>query len=325
MTDFTSVNIRTWSRLGSCGAFGVAALELPEINDKSVILTADLCTFSGLDRFKAKYPDRLYNIGIAEQNMIGIAAGMAKEGFVPFATTYATFASMRCTDQIKVSMGYMKLPVKLVGMTAGYSVGILGATHISLEDIAVIRSIPNIVILSPADSTATIKATLAAVKTNTPVYLRLSGTMNNPVVYKEGFDFEIGKAITLREGTDIAVIATGTMVYNSLKAAEKLAENGLSIKVVDMHTIKPLDVEAVKDACSAKLIVTVEEHSVYGGLGGAVTEALALKKQKPPHLIIGVSGDYPHAASYSYLLEQAGLTADQIALKIQKTYEELCK
>lgn len=325
MTDFTSVNIRTWSRLGSCGAFGVAALELPEINDKSVVLTADLCTFSGLDRFKAKYPDRLYNVGIAEQNMVGIAAGMAKEGFTPFATTYATFASMRCADQIKVSMGYMKLPVKLVGMTAGYSVGILGATHIALEDIAVMRSIPNVAILSPADCTATIKAVYAAAGTDTPVYLRLSGTMNNPVVYKEDFDFEIGKAITLREGTDVAVIATGTMVYNSLKASEKLAENGLSVKVIDMHTIKPLDVEAVKAACSAKLIVTVEEHSVYGGLGGAVAEALALERNKPPHLIIGVSGDYPHAASYPYLLEQAGLTADQIALKIQKTYEELCK
>lgn len=325
MTDFTSVNIRTWSRLGSCGAFGVAALELPEINDKSVVLTADLCTFSGLDRFKAKYPDRLYNVGIAEQNMVGIAAGMAKEGFVPFATTYATFASMRCADQIKVSMGYMKLPVKLVGMTAGYSVGILGATHIAVEDIAVMRSIPNVTILSPADCTATIKAVYAAAGTDTPVYLRLSGTMNNPVVYKEDFDFEIGKAITLREGTDIAVIATGTMVYNSLKAAEKLTETGVSVKVVDMHTITPLDEEAVKSACSAKLIVTVEEHSVYGGLGGAVAEALSLERNKPPHLIIGVSGDYPHAASYPYLLEQAGLTADQIALKIQKTYEELCK
>ena len=325
MTDFTSVNIRTWSRLGSCGAFGVAALELPEINDKSVVLTADLCTFSGLDRFKAKYPDRLYNVGIAEQNMVGIAAGMAKEGFVPFATTYATFASMRCADQIKVSMGYMKLPVKLVGMTAGYSVGILGATHIALEDIAVMRSIPNVTILSPADCTATIKAVYAAAGTDTPVYLRLSGTMNNPVVYKEDFDFEIGKAITLRAGTDIAVIATGTMVYNSLKAAEKLTETGVSVKVVDMHTITPLDEEAVKSACSAKLIVTVEEHSVYGGLGGAVAEALSLERNKPPHLIIGVSGDYPHAASYPYLLEQAGLTADQIALKIQKTYEELCK
>lgn len=323
MTDFTSVNIRTWSRLGSCGAFGIAAMELPEINDKSVILTADLCTFSGLDRFKAKYPDKLYNIGIAEQNMVGIAAGMAKEGFTPFATTYATFASMRCADQIKVNMGYMALPVKLVGLTSGFSVGILGATHIALEDIAVVRSVPNVVVLSPADCAATIKAVFAAAKTNAPVYLRLSGTMNNPVVYKEDFDFEIGKAITLREGTDVAIIATGTMVYNSLKAAEKLAENGISVKVVDMHTIKPLDIEAVKSACSAKLLATVEEHSVYGGLGGAVAEALALERNKPPHLIIGVSGDYPHAASYPYLLERTGLTPDKIALNIQKTYKEL--
>lgn len=323
MIDFTSINIRTWSRLGSCGAFGIAAMELPEINDKSVVLTADLCTFSGLDRFKAKYPDRLYNIGIAEQNMIGIAAGMAKEDFIPFATTYATFASMRCADQIKVNMGYMHLPVKLVGLTAGFSVGILGATHISLEDIAVMRAIPNIVILSPADCTATIKATLAAAKTKTPIYLRLSGTMNNPVVYKEDFDFEIGKAITLREGTDIVIIATGTMVYNTLKAAEKLEENGLSVKVIDMHTIKPLDEEAVKVSCSAKLIVTVEEHSIYGGLGSAVAEMLASKKDRPPHLIIGISGDYPHAASYSYLLEQAGLTVPQIAERILKTYKEI--
>ena len=323
MIDFTPINIRTWSMLGSCGAFGIAAMELPEVNDKSVILTADLCTFSGLDRFKAKYPNRLYNIGIAEQNMVGIAAGMAKEGFTPFATTYATFASMRCADQIKVNMGYMALPVKLVGLTAGFSVGILGATHIALEDTAVMRSIPNIVILSPADCTATIKAVFAAAKTETPVYLRLSGTMNNPVVYKEDFDFEIGKAITLREGTDIAVIATGTMVYNSLKAAEKIAENGLSVKVIDMHTIKPLDEESVKATCSAKLIVTVEEHSIYGGLGGAVAEVLALVQSKPPHLIIGVEGDYPHAASYPYLLEKAGLTSEQIAEKILKTYKEI--
>ncbi len=323
MIDFTSVNIRTWSRLGSCGAFGIAAMDLPDLDDKTVILTADLCTFSGLDRFKSKHPDRLYNIGIAEQNMLGIAAGLAKEGFTPFATTYATFASMRCADQIKVNMGYMKLPVKLVGLTAGYSVGVLGATHVSLEDIAVIRSMPNITILSPADCAATIKAVMAAARTGSPVYLRLSGTMINPVVYKEDFDFEIGKAITLRDGSDIAVIATGTMVYNALKTAEKLEEKGLSVKVVDMHTIKPLDAEAIKSMCSAKLIVTVEEHSVHGGFGSAVAETLALEKARPPHLIIGVSGDYPHAASYPFLLDQAGLTPEKIALKIQKTYEEI--
>ena len=224
MIDYSSMNIKIWSRLGSCGAFGQAALSLPEINDKIVMLTADLCTFSGLDRFKVMYPDYLFNLGIAEQNMVGVAAGFAKEGYIPFATTYATFASMRSADQIKVNMGYMNLPIKLVGLTTGFSVGILGATHMSLEDISVIRSIPNIILLSPADCTATVKATLAAAQINAPVYLRLSGAMNNPIVYKEDFDFEIGKAITLKEGDDVAIIATGSMVYNSLKAAEILQE-----------------------------------------------------------------------------------------------------
>lgn len=325
MIAITPVNIKLWSRLGACGAFGQAALDLPEINDKSVVLTSDLCTFSGLDRFKNKYPDRLYNTGIAEQNMVGIAAGLAKEGFTPFATTYATFAAMRCADQVKVNMGYMNLGVKLVGMTAGLSVGLLGATHMSLEDIAVMRSMPNIVILSPADCLSVVKATWAAAKTNAPVYLRLSGTMNNPIVYKEDFDFEIGKAITLREGSDIAVIATGSMVYNALKAAEKLEENGLSVRVVDMHTIKPLDVEAVNAACSAKLIVTVEEHSKIGGLGGAVAEVLALKKNKPPHLIIGTCDRYLHAGDCLYMLDMHGLTPEKIALNIQNTYQEITK
>ena len=324
MIDYSSMNIKIWSRLGSCGAFGQAALSLPEINDKIVMLTADLCTFSGLDRFKVMYPDYLFNLGIAEQNMVGVAAGFAKEGYIPFATTYATFASMRSADQIKVNMGYMNLPIKLVGLTTGFSVGILGATHMSLEDISVIRSIPNIILLSPADCTATVKATLAAAQINAPVYLRLSGAMNNPIVYKEDFDFEIGKAITLKEGDDVAIIATGSMVYNSLKAAEILQEKGISAKVIDMHTIKPLDADAIAECLQYKLIVSVEEHSIYGGLGSAIAENLSLQKHRPPHLIIGTEGEYPHAASYSYLLEQAGLTPEKIALKIENTYKEIC-
>ena len=195
----------------------------------------------------------------------------------------------------------------------------------SLEDLAVMRSVPNIVILSPADCLSVVKATWAAAEIKAPVYLRLSGTMNDPIVYKEDFDFEIGKAVTLREGNDIAVFATGSMVYNALKAAEQLEEKGLSVRVVDMHTIRPIDLETIQKACSTKLIVTVEEHSVYGGLGGAVAEILALKRIKPPHLIIGVSGNYPHAASYQFLLEQTGLSVEKIASKIQTTYEEIYK
>ena len=317
--------IRTYSLLGSHRTYGQVALEFPEIDDKIVVLVADQCLPAGLNRFKELYPDKFYNIGIAEQNMIGVASGLAKEGFKPFVTAQATFSTTRCFDQVKINAGYMNFGIKIVGLTAGLALGQYGATHMSMEDIALMRTIPNMVVLSPADCTSVAKALLAAAADKRPTYIRLSGEMNAPIVYKEDFDFEIGKAITLREGTDVAVIATGAMVYNSLKAADKLAENGISVKVVDMHTVKPLDVEAVKAACSAKLLVTVEEHGVCGGLGGAVAEALALEQKRPPHLLIGVSGDYPHAGSYPYLLEHLGLTPEKIALKIKKTYEELCK
>lgn len=305
--------------LGSCGAFGQAALELPEVDDKIVMLTSDLCVFSGLERFKAKFPDRLYNVGIAEQNMIGVAAGFAKEGFVPFATTYATFASMRCADQVKVNMGYMGLPIKLVGLTAGFAVGVLGATHMSLEDVAVMRSIPNMTVLSPADCTATVKAVLAAATYPGPVYLRLSGPMPNPIVYKGECPFEIGKANTLREGTDVSIIATGCMVHQALKAAELLEGDGVSVEVVDMHTIRPLDEDAVNRACDRKLIVTVEEHSIVGGLGSAVAERLACRVQHPRLLMIGHEGRYPLAGSYGDLIHQDGLDAESIYHRIKES------
>ena len=321
MVEFSPINVRTWAMLGSCGALGQAAMCFPEIDDRIVVLTSDLSTFSGLDRFKVKFPDRLYNFGIAEQNMVGVAAGFAKEGFIPFATTYATFASMRCADQVKVNMGYMGFPIKLVGLTAGYSVGALGATHMSLEDLAVFRSIPNVVVLSPADCTATVKATIAAAKCDKPVYLRLSGGMGNPVVYATDFDFEIGKAITLREGADISLIATGTMVNAALKAAAMLAEEGVSAEVVDMHTIKPLDITAVENACAKKLIVTIEEHSRIGGLGSAVAETLACKTCRPPQLILGAADKYPHAGDGKDLLTAQGLVPEKIRENILNTYK----
>jgi len=323
MISYKPANIRTWSRLGSCGAFGLAALEIPELDNNMVAITSDLCFYSGLDRFKAKYPDRLYNVGIAEQNMVAVAAGMAKEGLNPFATTYATFASTRSCDQVRVNMGYMKLGVKLVGLTSGLSVGILGATHISIEDIAIMRSIPNITILSPADCTETVKATLAAAAFPGPVYLRLTGEMGNSIVYHEDYDFVIGKAITLKEGKDVAIIATGTMVYQSLEASKLLEEEGISCRVIDMHTIKPLDTEVVIKACNTKLIVTIEEHNTIGGLGGAVAEYKAAIKNAPPQMLIGVPDSYEKAGEYSYLLEQCGLTIGDIYKKIRNKYSEV--
>lgn len=323
MLDFSPINISVWSRLGSCGAFGIAALELPKTDDKVLVVTSDLCAFSGLDRFRRTYPDYLYNVGIAEQNMIGVAAGLAKEGFNPFVTTYASFASTRCADQVKVNMGYMGLGVKFVGLTSGFAVGILGPTHMGLEDIAFFRSIPRITILSPADCTSTVKATLAAAQIKGPVYLRLSGSMGAPIVYKGDFEYRVGKAITLREGSAVSIIATGSMVARALKTADLLAAAGVDVGVLDMHTIVPLDADAVlKSCCGGRLLVTMEEHFVAGGLGGAVAEYLADVAEKPRQLMFGVRGEYPHAGSYQYLMEKSGLTPDLMAEKILNAYKE---
>lgn len=322
MINFDKRSIRMWSRLGSCGAFGAAACELGETKEDLAMLTADLRFYSGLDPFAKQFPDKLYNMGIAEQNMVGVATAMAKEGMTVFATTYGTFASTRCTDQVRVGMGYMNLPVKLVGLTSGLSVGILGGTHISCEDVAILRSIPNLVVLSPADTTETVKATLAAADYPGPVYLRLTGAMGNPIVYNEDYDFEIGKAIELKEGDDIAIIATGPMVATALKVAEAFAEKGVSCSVVDMHTIKPLDVDMVNKCKKAKLVVTLEEHSVIGGLGSAVAEVLATDKDAPALQIIGIDDRFEHAAEYNCLLDRYGLTAEKIINKIEQKYME---
>jgi len=323
MIAFSSANIRSWSMLGSNGTFGVAALELPELDDNIAILTADELYFSGLERFLAKFPDRLYNLGIAEQNLVGVAAGMSKEGLNVFATTYASFASTRSCDQVRVNMGYMQLGVKLVGLTSGLSVGILGGTHWSIEDVAIMRAIPNITIISPADCTETVKATLALSRHEGPAYLRLTGGQPNATVYKTDYEFKIGQSIRLRTGEDIAFIAAGAMVHVALGAADILSGHGLSCAVVDMHTIKPLDKAALADLLSVKLLVTVEEHSVNGGLGGAVAEALAGARMKPPQLIIGVPDEYRIAADYPYLLEEFGLTAPQIAQATLQRYHEM--
>lgn len=317
MIDYSSVQIRTWAKLGSAGSFGVAAMELPALSDDILVLTADLCTFSGLDRFRAKYPDRLLNVGIAEQNMIGIAAGLAKEGYTVFATTYASFASTRSLEQVRLHLGYGGFDIKVVGMTSGLSVGILGGTHMALEDIANLRAIPGLTVISPADCMETVKATLAAAAHKGPVYLRLTGGMNNPQVYTEDYGFEIGKAVWLREGRDVAIVGTGSMVSTALDVSKLLQEQGITSSVLNMHTIKPLDTAAVDALCnSCRLLVTVEEHNVIGGLGGAVAEYTSTLMNRPPQLTIGVQDYFPHAGSYEYLLEQCGLTAPQIAQKI---------
>lgn len=317
MIEVNKRNIRTWSLLGPSGAFGTAAIELAETNEKVLMLTSDLCFFSGLERFKAAYPDKLYNFGIAEQNMIGAAAGLAKEGFVPFANTYASFAASRCADQVRVNMAYMNLPIKLIGLTAGYAAGVLGATHMSVEDVALMRTLPNITVISPADCTEIIKAIMAAASTPEPTYIRLTGPQNTPIVYKEDYQFEIGKAVTIQKGEDVCIIATGSMVFHAMKAVKLLEEKGVSCTVLNMHTIKPLDVDAVREVNeNHKLIVTAEEHSILGGLYGAIAECLAQDGAHKPILPIGINDFFVHAGSYNWQMAESGLTAENIAEKI---------
>ncbi|MBQ8346321.1 MAG: transketolase [Alphaproteobacteria bacterium] len=323
MLKYSPINIKTWSIMGANGVIGTAVMDLPELNDKVIVMTADQCLNSGLTRFKNTWPDRFINAGISEQNMITMAGGMFKEGLMPYVTAQAPFMSMRSTDQVRVTLGYMKLGVKILGLSAGFSQGEYGATHHCINDIAIMRSIPNLTVLSPADCTATVKMILSVANSDLPVYIRLTGVTHNPIVYNEEPPFEIGKANLLKDGKDVTVFATGTMVYHSLKAADLLAEKGIDAKVYDMHTIKPLDVEAIKQACDSKMIVTVEEGSVIGGLGGAVAEVLATRGNSPRLCLIGAQDTYIHADEYARLLEKSGLTAPQIAEKIMNTFKEL--
>ena len=304
--------VRMLSMLGQRGAFGAALVECAKCDERIVALSADLCNTSGLDRFRAAYPDRFFNVGIAEQNMVGIAAGLAAEGRIPIATTFANFAALRCCEQVRHFMGYMRENVKLVGFGAGFAFGMFGTTHYGVEDVGVLRTIPNLSIVSPADGLSVVKAVEAMVEHDGPVYLRLTGTMNNPVVYREDFDFRIGKANRLCDGGDVAILATGSMVSVGMKVHDLLLKTGIESAVLDFHTIKPFDADAVRTVVQKRVLVSIEEHSKIGGLGSAVSEILSLEPSHARLLRFGCADEYPHAGDYSYMLATHGLLAERI-------------
>jgi transketolase len=322
MLEFNSTSIRTWAKLGQRGAFfGAAIFEVISQYNNAVVVTADLGYLSGLERFMNQHADKFFNTGIAEQNMLGVSAGLAQEGKIPFATTYATFVTMRSCEQMRHYLGYMESNVKIVGTGAGLVMAFSGSTHYTMEDIAIVRAIPNIIILSPADATEAVKTALAAAAHRGPVYIRLTGALNNPMVYKEDYEFIIGKAITLKDEGNLTIFATGSMVHNSIKAAEILESKGISARVVNMHTIKPLDVDAIVAATEkSKLFVTVEEHSIIGGLGGAIAEHLSMHSSHPPLLRLGIADKFRHAGDYNYLLGLNELLPEQIAANIENKW-----
>ena len=313
MIEINKAKARLWSRLGARAVLGQALLETAKERDDFYILSADLAQSSGLVRFRSEFPDRFANTGIAEQNMIGVAAGLAKDGTNVFATSFSPFVTMRACEQVRMNMGYMQLNIKTVGLGSGLIMAQLGNSHYGIEDGAVMRAITGMTVICPADGAEIVRAVEALCDYKGPAYIRLTGGPGIPVVYEEDMNFRIGKAIPVRDGKDIVIIATGTMVHYGKAAAEILAEKGVEAAVIDMHTIKPLDVEAVEAQMDKKLIVTVEEASIVGGLGSAVAECIAQKKHKPPQLMLGIRDCFPHAGSYKYLLEQCRLTGEQIA------------
>jgi transketolase len=324
MFEINQSNARQWSRIGSRGVFGQAILAVAEQHPEMMVMSADLSNSSGLDRFKKSYPEQFLNVGIAEQNMIGVAAGLAKEGYNVFATSFAPFITMRAAEQVRMNLGYMNMNVKAVAIGSGVSMAFLGNSHFGIEDAAVMRAIPNITVVCPADCAEIFKTVQAAANFKGPMYIRLTGAVGNPPVYTEDYAFEIGKAIVLREPTDVTLIATGSMVHESLEAAKLLDESGIKIGVINMHTIKPIDVNAIELALRhSKLIVTVEEHSVIGGLGSAIAEYKAAKRNSPPQLILGLPDAFDVTGEYRYLLERHGLVGSKIAQAVLAKLHQL--
>lgn len=310
-------NARGLSRLGPRGTFGMALLAAAEVNPQIVGVTADLAITAGLERFRLKYPERLLNVGIAEQNLVGIAAGLAEDGWQPYAVTFANFAAMRSNEFVRHHLGYMRQNVTMVGIGAGFAMGQFGTTHYSLEDISGLRAIPNLTILSPGDCTEVFQTVLALAEDPRPCYLRLSGAPSMRPVDQGDTTFRIGQARTLSTGSDVTIVGTGSMLSVAAGAAEVLRERGLSVGVVNVHTIKPLDEDAIRGLIGTTgAVVTVEEHSVLGGLGAAVAEVLSAEAGAPPLKRIGVPDQFPKVGSYEFVLEQCGLTDSAVAEQV---------
>jgi transketolase len=283
-----------------------------------VALGADITSSVSVNFFKETFPDRFFSFGIAEQNIMGVAAGLALSGKIPFAATYGVFSALRTTDQIRISVCYNNLPVKIGGAHAGISVGPDGATHQALEDIAIMRVLPNMTVLSPCDATQTKLATIASVEqVDGPAYIRF-GREAVPDFTTEDLPFVVGKGQLLKEGQDITIIATGHLVWEALQAAYQLEKQNINARVINIHTIKPIDEEIIiKAANETGFIVTAEEHQIYGGLGSAVAEVLV--KSNPVKVkMIGINDQFGESGKPEELMQKYGLTSSNIANEVIK-------
>lgn len=294
--------------------------ELAKHDDRIFLLTADV-GFSVFEGFMEEFPDRYLNVGVAEANMIGVAAGLAMSNKIVYAYTMVHFLTMRCYEQIRLDLCYQNTNVKLIGSGGGLTYGPAGATHHSVEDISVMRSLPNMCVICPGDPIETKYAMEASLKHEGPVYVRLG--KNDPNIHKNNsIDFQIGKGIMLKKGNDLNILATGNMLESAKVVADRLEKEGINASVISMHTIKPLDVALIKDlAYSGEPMFTVEEHSIIGGLGSAVSEVLAELDCKVPFKRIGLPDEYSHiVGSQRYLRKKFGIDEDNIYKIIKDNY-----
>ena len=298
-------------------SYGEALLELGKKNKNIVVFDADLSTATKTNIFAKEFPERFYDMGIAEQNMISTAAGMSTCGKIPYASTFAVFAAGRAYDQIRNSVCYPKLNVKICATHAGVTVGEDGATHQMLEDISLMRTLPNMTVLSTSDDVQTKWAVKKISKINGPVYLRLS-RLATPIIYDENQKFEIGKAVQIGEGTDATIFATGVTVSEAIKAQEILENKGIKVRVVDIHTVKPIDKDMIiKCAKETKKLISVEDHNVIGGLGSAISEVLT--EEYPVKLLrMGINDTFGKSGKATELMNYFGITAENIVEKVVK-------
>lgn len=318
------LELNSYEGLGQIGAmFSAYLMDVIDEHPELRVLSSDMSYIAKLERFKAYYPHQFINVGIAEQNLIGVSAGLTSEGFKCIALAQATFITMRCFDQVRQYMSYMGYPIILVGLSAGFGLQFMGNSHYAMEDMSLIKSVPGIELLSPADAGEAVKALQYALSSNKPTYIRVTGNSETPLIYKEDFEYSPNQAHILTEGEDVTIFATGATIVSALQVAELLKQAGLTTRVVDIHCLSPLDVNTIKKSKESKLLVSVEEHYTTGGLGSSISDVISETGGFPRLLKLGIQNRYSSVGDYEYLLKQHRLTPDEMVEDIIKKYNSL--
>jgi len=318
---FTAVET---TALSTAEYYGKALCELGREHPEIVALTADLGKSTKIGMFGEEFPDRFFNVGIAEQNMFGVAAGMAKSGLVPFLSTFSTFASLRSADQLHTDICYQNVSAKVIATHSGTSFGQAGSTHHAICDMAVTRSIPNLTVICPADGMETVNAVRAAYETPGPFYIRINRGFDRVVYPNTDYGFEVGKAVTLHEGTDLTIIACGSCVFQAIQAANFLdSSDGLKIRVLNMHTIKPIDREAIEKAVAdTRRIITVEDHTVLGGLGSAVAEVVVESGKGCAFKKLGIQDKFAPIGLHEDIMSILGIDSNGIIEAVREVMKK---